>query len=413
MRIRMLHVCLVLVCLAALGAAAFAWSGGWLHVSDRPVRSAAIGLDGAPLLITEAGVNERDQAVRAVTEALERGVEDPTGILTHTLPEFGVSALGERGRNYPVETSTAIIKVQGHDIPLSVVISAGGQKLTERPGTGTPRLVESHSSNEYLALYEEDIVVVDGSDLTARSVTPSILAGFSKDALREKASEIQRSFVWVDHPVWSGDDSKIVYTSNRKSVAEGSKDTSEVWYVDISTGEHQVLCVRTGFVSLLGGIGDKILYSDGKAIGYICLSTSESSVLVADGRFMGLGSGRLASALDYTASDSLQVIEPESGNQRVLSAPSGFTFERLVFSPSGSRYVALIRTSAGLNALAEYAEAGATAKLVAVHPLPAGFQLVTSLCFLDENQVLVNLYSASQGQIREHAYILAVEGADQ
>lgn len=62
--------------------------------------------------------------------------------------------------------------------------------------------------------------------------------------------------------------------------------------------------------------------------------------------------------------------------------------------------------------MAEYADVEGTAKLVAVHTLPLGFQFVTRLCFLDEGKVLVNLYSASKGEIREAAYILVVEGGD-
>lgn len=134
---------------------------------------------------------------------------------------------------------------------------SGSQIVTKEPGTPGPNLITSKDGS-YSVFYDGSIVYgLDTSSLEVQLITPEQIDGYNLTELWEQLQEIDSNmfFYWAHGPSVSSDGRFVVYSSQKRQVAEAIRYAelaylrgSDIWIYDRETEQRRLLYENGGVV---------------------------------------------------------------------------------------------------------------------------------------------------------------------
>lgn len=400
-------VVVLLLVLGVAGAVVHSRNPDWVFFSNRTMYVLATR-GSSSLLVTCYDYADRLTANAALTQAYEEGEPAPEGRHPST-KEVSLLAYDPTAKTSTALTSELEVLALP-DVPGRLFIrrAAFGENdvLVAEPGSGTPWLRMSPDGSNGVTQVDGRLYLVCRDTSAVKLLTPGVIDGYVLEDLLVLTSGTEGSVLWVDQPVWDEDGRRVFYLSNRKGVAEGTREL-EIWSVDIATGQNALVCQHAG-IYILGFYQGLVVFSDSVGVKTVDPSTGEIRTVVETGRFLGFRAGALCTADDYLASSEAIVTHIASGDQQVLRAPPGKTFTRLVPGPDASVIVGVLRDANSDHSLASFHTNPALT--VEYPPLPDRYTTVSAVFFLNNDTLLINLWKTEAGKVVEASYLLNLRG---
>lgn len=172
-------------------------------------------------------------------------------------------------------------------------------------------------------------------NLMVSQLTPPRIGPYDMEALVDRLRRVLAAgsedssarnirLIWAESPTINPSGDRVAYVSNRRQIAEAQdagdlqgEGTSDIWVVDLTTGEHRSITRWEGFAGLWGWLDDRLL------VGHHLTNYSVQVIDTSTGEVHEWAKGEVLGPLDVVG--DTMTFQPEPGRRRfgVLNLVTG------------------------------------------------------------------------------------------